>query len=142
MPLARYFFLVGGVLLALLFISDAVLPKLPMAKGTDLGSDKSSLRINSDRKWPERVVFDTSVLRIAPVHTATMDESVAPPATDAPADVSAKTRDALAQLGPSDQKKPEPKLQRKRKIAKKHLAPPTVLVAQQPRFGFFVSNIW
>jgi hypothetical protein len=149
MPLARYFFLVGGVLLALLFISDAVLPKLPMAKGTDLGADKSSLRINSDRKWPERVVLDTSVPRIASVQTATSEEAVAPPATDALADVSAKTRDAFAQsrdafaqLGPSDQKKPEPKLRRKRKIARKHLAPPTVLVAQQPRFGFFVSNIW
>jgi hypothetical protein len=76
------------------------------------------------------------------VQTATTEEAAAPPATNALADVSAKTRDALAQLGPSDQKKPEPKLQRKRKIAKKHLAPPTVLVAQQPRFGFFVSNIW
>jgi hypothetical protein len=142
MPLARYFFFVGGVLLALLFISDAMLPKLPMAAGTDLGTDKSSLRINSDRKWPERVVFDTSMPPIAPVQTATTEEAVAPPATDAVADVSARTRDAFAQLEPSDPKKPEPKPHRKRKIAKKHLAPPTVLVAQQPRFGFFASTTW
>lgn len=142
MPLARYFFLVGGVLLALLFISDAVLPKLPMADGTGVGTDKSGLRINSDQKWPERVVFDTSIPPITPVQTATTEEAVKPSATDAVADVSARTRDAFAQLEPSDQKKPEPKVHRKRKISKKHLAPPTVLVAQQPRFGFFASTIW
>jgi hypothetical protein len=142
MPLARYFFFVGGVLLALLFFSDAVLPKLPMAAGTDLAADRSALRINSDRKWPERVVFDTSIPPIAPVLTAATEEAVTPPATHAVADVSARARDAFAQLEPSDQKKPEPKPHRKRKIAKKHVAPPTVLVAQQPRFGFFASSTW
>jgi hypothetical protein len=35
MPLARYFFYVGGVLLALLLIADAYLPKLPVAHRTD-----------------------------------------------------------------------------------------------------------
>ena len=107
-----------------------------------MGADKSFLRISSDRKWPERVVFDTSVAPIAPVQTAMTEEAVTLPATDAVADVSAKVRDAFAQLVPPDQKKPEAKPHRKRKIAKKHLAPPTVLVAQQPRFGFFGSNIW
>ena len=140
MPLARYFFFVGGVLLALLFISDWVLPSLPMTDSADLGIDKSFLRINSDRKWPERVAFDTSVPPIAPVQTATTEEAVTPPASDAAADISAKARDAFAQLEPSVPKKPEP--HRKRKIAKKHHGPPAVLVAQQPRFGFFVSNIW
>ena len=128
MPLARYFFFVGGVLLALLLISNAVLPKLPMAEGTDLGTNKSFLRINSDRKWPERVVFDTS--------------TPPSPATGTVADISVKARDAFAQLEPSEQNKPAPKLHQKRRIAKKHPGPPTVLVAQQPRFGFFVSNIW
>ena len=143
MPLARYFFFVGGVLLALLLISNAVLPKLPMAEGTDLGTDKSFLRINSDRKWPERVVFDTSTPPpIAPVQTAAAMEAVTSPATGTVADNSTKMRDAFAQLEPSEQNKPAPKLHQKRRIAKKHPGPPTVLVAQQPRFGFFVSNIW
>ncbi len=61
MPVARYFFFVGGVLLALVFISDWVLPSLPMTDRADMGTGKSFLRINSDRKWPERVAFDTSV---------------------------------------------------------------------------------
>jgi hypothetical protein len=142
MPLARYFFFVGGVLLALLLVSGWLLPKFPMTETVDIGADKSFLRINSDRKWPERVVFDTSVAPIAPVQTATTEETVTPPTTETAVDGPAKVRDAFAQLVPSDQKKPEPKPQRKRKIAKKHVAPPRVLVAQQPRFGFFVSNIW
>jgi hypothetical protein len=142
MPLARYFFFVGGVLLALLFVSNLVLPKLPMAESPDLGIEKSFLKISSDRKWPERVVLDTSVPTIVPTQTASTEEAVAPPATDLVAGVSAKSRDAFAQLETSDQKKPEPKPHRKHKFAKKHLAPPRVLLAQQPRFGFFGSNIW
>jgi hypothetical protein len=154
MPLTRYFFFVGGVLLALLLISGWLLPKFPMTETADIGADKSFLRISSDRKWPERVVFDTSVAPIAPVETAMTEEAVTPPARDAVADVSARMRDAFAQLEPSDQKlepsdqkkpdrkKAESKPHWKHKIAKKHLAPSRVLVAQQPRFGFFVSNIW
>jgi hypothetical protein len=42
----------------------------------------------------------------------------------------------------TDEKTPEPKLQRKRKIAKIHVAPRMVLVAQQPRFGFFANDTW
>ena len=38
MPLARSFFFVGGVLLSLLFIVDAVLPKLPVSERADAGT--------------------------------------------------------------------------------------------------------
>ena len=48
MPLARYFLFVGGVLLALLFLSDAYLPKLPAAERAD--TDLPVIRIHSDRK--------------------------------------------------------------------------------------------
>jgi hypothetical protein len=142
MPLARYFFLVGGVLLALLFVVDAVLPKLPVADRTD--TDLPVIRIHSDRKWPERVVFDTSIPTITPAPTAKA-EAVAPaPAPAVVADVSAKVRvrEAFAQFVPPDPKKPEQKPQRKRKIAKSRVGPPVVLVAQQPRFGFFDSGMW
>jgi hypothetical protein len=139
MPLVRYFFLVGGVLLALLFAVDAVVPKLPVPDRAD--TDLPVIRIHSDRKWPERVVFDTSLPTIVPAPAAKSEASI-------PVPVKARVRDALALLQPSeprqlqtsDSKKPEPKLQRKRKIARKHLAPPMMLVAQQPRFGFF--NTW
>jgi hypothetical protein len=150
MPLARYFFYVGGVLLALLFVVDAITPKLPAADSTD--ASLPVIRIHSDRKWPEPVVFDTSLPTIVPAQTAKTEASVPAPSTVA--DVSAKTRvrEAFAQLQPSDlkqtdasePKKPEPKPQPKRKIAKKHVAPPPMmLVAQQPpRFGFFGNSVW
>jgi hypothetical protein len=148
MPIARYFFFVGGVLLALLFLSDATLPKLPVADRAV--SDLPAIRIHSDRKWPEPVVFDTTIRAVTPVQIAKAQADV--PAPVAAADISAKARvrEAFAQLQPSDAKqlessypkKPEPKLQPKRKVARKHIAPPTVLVAQQPQFGFFANNTW
>jgi hypothetical protein len=146
MPLARYFLFVGGALLALLFVVGAVLPTLPVADAnrTDAGVDKSVIRIHSDRKWPERVVFDTSIPTIVPAQTA-KTESVGPaPAPAIVADVSAKTRvrETFAQFVPPEPKKPEPKLQRKRKIVKNRVAPPMFVVAQQPRFGFFANSAW
>jgi hypothetical protein len=142
MLLARYFLSVGGILLALLFVADAVVPKTPAAAtdGNDIGTDKSVVRIHSDRKWPERVVFDTSIPTIVPAQTAKA-EAVIPPPTPV-ADVSAKApvRESFAQFVSPEPKKPEAKLQRKRKIAKSRAAPPMVVVAQQPRFGFF--NTW
>src|SRR3954447_24962104 len=127
MPLARYFFLVGGVLLALLFVVDAVLPKLPVVDRTD--TDLPVIRIHSDRKWPERVIFDTSIPTIVPAPTVKA-EAVAPAPAPSPvvADVSAKVRvrEVFAQFVAPDPKKPEPKLQRKRKIAKSRLASPVV----------------
>ena len=141
MPVARYFMYVGGVLLALLYISDAFLPKLAVADRTDTATELPAIRIHSDRKWPEPVVFDTNIPTIVPAQTAKA-EAVLPPSPPVAADPSAKTRvrESFAQFVPHEPKKPEAKLQRKRKIAKSRGAPPVILVAQQPRFGFF--NTW
>jgi hypothetical protein len=150
MPLARYFCYVGAALLVLLFAVNAFLPSLPVADTTETVADLPVIRIQSDRKWPERVVFDTRVPAMAPVVTAKTD--ALRPASAAVADASAKTRvlDAFAQLTPSEpkqiepsaQKKPQPPPQHKRKIAKSRIRPPTVLFAQQPRFGFFANNFF
>ena len=146
MPLARYFVYVGAVLLALLFVVDAVLPQLPAADAnrTATAVDRSIIRIHSDRKWPERVVFDTNIPTIVPAQTVKAEVVVPTPVPVIAADVSAKARvrKAFAQFVPPEPKKPEPKLQRKRKIAKNHAAPPMVVVAQQPRFGFFENSTW
>jgi hypothetical protein len=143
MLLTRYFLSVGGVLLALLFVADAVVPKVPAAvtDRNDTSADKSVIRIHSDRKWPEPVVFDTNIPTIVPAQTAKA-EAVLPPSPPVAADPSAKTRvrESFAQFVPHEPKKPEAKLQRKRKIVRTRVAPPVVLVAQQPRFGFF--NTW
>ena len=147
MPVARYFLLVGGILLALLFLSNEVLPQLPVAERvTESGSNKSVIRINSDRKWPERVVFDTNmptiVPPIAPVLVAKAEAAVPAPAAEAAVSAQARGLQAFAQLKPSEPRKPEPKPQHKRKIAKTRVAPPMVVVAQQPRFGFFANDTW
>ena len=148
MPLARYFFLVGGALLTLLFIADACLPKPPVVVRAD--ADLPLIRIHSDRKWPERVVFDTSLPTIMPATSAKAVANVPAPATVAGVSAEARVRAAFALLQPTDQKqtqlsdakKPDPKPQAKRKIAKRHMGPPLVLVAQQPPFGFFARNTW
>jgi hypothetical protein len=156
MPLARYFMYVGGVLLALLLISNAYLPKLPDA--VTANTDLPVIRIHSDRKWPERVVFDTNRPVVAPVQVATTVAPVQLATTQASAAAAAaaedsaemRVREAFAQLPPSDVKqlqssevkKPEPKRPLKRKVAKRRAAPPVMLVAQQPQFGFFTNNTW
>jgi hypothetical protein len=58
MPLLRYFWKVGATLLALLLVADLCLPQSPIAEKTS--EDRPAIRIHSDRKWPERVVLDTS----------------------------------------------------------------------------------
>jgi hypothetical protein len=144
MPVLRYFVFVGAALLALLFVVAQAVPVSPTAQGvTDTAAaDVPVIRIHSDRKWPERVVFDTNAPTIVP---ATVVAAVpVPPPTSAPADAATKVtaRDAFAQLTPSDLKKINPKPQPKRKIAKRHLAPPPIQVAQRPQFGLFAINLW
>ncbi len=150
MPLARYFLFVGAALLALLLIVDAYLPKLPSGQRTSAAAHLSVIRIHSDRKWPERVVFDTTRPTIAAATTGVTENLPAPArVADLPAKV--RVREAFAQLVPpsSNQlqpaypRKPEPKLRRKHKAtARGNTGPPTILAAQQPRFGFFGSRIW
>jgi hypothetical protein len=151
MPLARYFFFVGAALLTLLFVVDGYLPKLPAEERTNAAANLSAIRIHSDRKWPERVVFDTTRPTITPATTGLGEANVSAPAGVANLPAKVRVREAFAQLTPSnsakqrltDTGKPEPKLQPKRKTAARaHTGPPTILVAQQPRSGFFGNTTW
>jgi len=147
MPLVRYFLFVGSALFALLFVCDAWLPKEPVSNVVSSGFDPATIRINSDHRWPERVVFDTSHPPVVAVQTANAEASG--PTVDG-VSAGARARASFAQLLPPDQKppevsdpkKPEKKLVPKRKIAKRQPAPPTILVAQQPQFGFFGNSTW
>ena len=161
MPLLRYFVFVGGALLALLFFCDAVLPQVPLPVNLVSGSDRPAIRIRSDRKWPERVVFDTTIPSIAPVTVAAAQVAPVPPAI-AEASAKARVREAFAQIpsGHSEPKQAGAKVaaatkvaampagepnkaelkqpQPKRKVAKARPAGrPVMLVAQQPHFGLF-----
>ena len=98
MPLLRYFVFVGGALLALLFISNAYLPKLPDEVRADSEVDRSTIRIHSAYKWPERVVFDTNQPTIVPPPAAITIASVQAPAKVADVSAQARVREAFAEL--------------------------------------------
>jgi len=148
MPLARYFLYVGGVLLTLVFILDACLTKLPVMERAHVNSP--IIRIQSERKWPERIVFDSTLPTIVPAQTAIVEDRVSSPATVAGVAVKEREREALALMQPSDAKRLEPsapgrrelKPQRQRKIVKRHVMPRSLLVARQPQFGWFGNTIW
>jgi hypothetical protein len=147
MPLARYFVFIGGVLLALLFISDAFLPKSEVA---ERAAPLPVIRIHSDRKWPERVVYDTNLPTIVPPQSLSREANILPPTMVT--DVSGKTkqREAFAQVRTpesnqpqmSDPRRREQKSQGRYKVAKRHAPRPTVLVARQTPFGWFSNSIW
>lgn len=69
MPIVRYFVLVGGLLLALLFAANRYLPEAPeyFAAGD---VDRTIIRIRSARPHTEKVVFDTSHPPSVPVAVA------------------------------------------------------------------------
>jgi hypothetical protein len=151
MPVARYFLFVGGALLALLLAVDALVPQEAVVASQAAPSvNKTVARIRSDQKLPERVVYDTSLPTIVPPPSMTA-QVVAPPSVPALADAAAKARvrETFAQLVPAEAKKPEPQVQRKRKIARSRpvppmqiAQPPQVRVAQQSHFGFFGGPSW
>jgi hypothetical protein len=60
MPLFHYFALVGSFLLAALFAPSWSI-SAPAGRASDVPLDqKINIRIHTNHKWPERVVFDTS----------------------------------------------------------------------------------
>jgi hypothetical protein len=61
MPIRQYFSWVGSVLLVALFAADWWLPA-PAAHSLSAiaPNERVNLRVRSDQKWPERVVFDTA----------------------------------------------------------------------------------
>ena len=145
MPVARYFLFVGGLLLALLVALDAFAPQqVAVASNAAPSIDKTVVRIRSDQKPPERVVYDTSLPTIVPPAAKTQIAAVPPvPVVDATAQT--RVRDTFAQFVPAEAKKlekqVEPQAPRKRKIAKSRPAQP-LRFAQQQHFGFFGNNTW
>ena len=111
------------------------------------GIDRSTVRIHSDQKLPERVVYDTTLPTIVP---ASKVQTAAAPAPVPAPDMSAQTRvrNTFAQFIPGEPRKAEQKAEqgvvsrtdeaakvepvappKKRKIARVHSAPPVCLSA-------------
>jgi hypothetical protein len=161
----RYFGYVGGSLLALLFVCNAVFPKQPLPDVLSSDPERPAIRIHSDKKWPERVVFDTSMAPVAAPATIAQAATPALPKAEAPSiTAKARVREAFAQFTPAEPKQgqkadlkpqartqaqaqaqPQVQAQPKRKVAtrvaKVHVGRPLVLASQQPRYGWF-DNTW
>src|SRR5690242_17974950 len=61
MPLRQYLIWVGSVLLVVLFAADWCLPAPVVHRHSEVPPrDTVNLRIRSDHRWPERIVFDTA----------------------------------------------------------------------------------
>ena len=133
MPLARYFLFVGGALIALLFAFDFFSPKAVADSGIQSAGtvDKSTLRIKSEQKWPERIVFDTTQPTIVPKVAETAQAALPGPAPAPEFTPTARVRETFAQFTPEPKKADAP-VAKKRKTAKAAGQP--VRVA---RNGFF-----
>jgi hypothetical protein len=143
MPVARYFMFVGGALLALLFLIDAYAPSQAVTVSHAASTiDRNVVRIRSDQKLPERVVYDTSLPTIVPPASKVQVAAAPQPPVAVDPTAQARVRDTFAQFVPVDVKKPEPQAQRKRKVARAHANPPPMRFAQQQHFGFFGNSTW
>jgi hypothetical protein len=98
MPLLQYFGWVGGFLLAALFAANwCYSPPGVAAPASDVPLDrKINIRIHTDHKWPERVVFDTT--RSSPPPEAKAEADVNVGAGEVPAPVEREPFDAFAQM--------------------------------------------
>jgi hypothetical protein len=138
LPLRGYFLFVGGGLLALLFLLDAVLPP-PARESSASGPNFPVIRIHSELKRPPAVVIDTSQRMIASV-IAVQDDSPAAPAPFVMPD--SRIRESFAQLvlpsnrqtSVSEPKKPERNPPSKRKIVVAHVKLPAIHIAQHQNF--------
>ena len=149
MPLARYFLLVGGALLALLLFAGACLPLLPVVEQAE--TQRPKIRIHTEMKLPERVVFDTSMPAVTRPLGPVTAETGAPSVASAD-DVSAEARQAFAHLQSSDvskskladTKRPELKSapSRKSETRKRAAAPRKVRIARHPQFDWFGGRMW
>jgi hypothetical protein len=80
MPLRQYFAWVGSILLVGLFAADWWFPA-PVAHAPHSESppnERINLRIHSDHRWPERVVFDTTRSRLTPAASVSPEPDVLP----------------------------------------------------------------
>jgi hypothetical protein len=122
MPIGRYIALVGSLLLAMLFIANWLVPMDPTLNATSEQADKQIIRIKSDRKWPEPIVFDTSAPTIVPQNSPVIaDAAVTNPPQEAFALLNAPVQEVSVTPLP---------VKAKRKIAKR--VPPSPWTAFRP----------
>jgi hypothetical protein len=66
---------VGSILLGLLFIAERYWPATISPTFAEARFDRSIIRVQSARRWPERIIFDTSLPTIVPSADAVTAEA-------------------------------------------------------------------
>ncbi len=150
MPLAAYFWKVGATLLALIFLIDFCWPQQPAVES--FFADRPAIRIHSDRKWPERIVLDTSApMMVAAILPASVTEPAIPAVrTEPPADrvgTPAAANSFAMLTSPvrpgevADRKQPR-KTQHVKARSRRHASPQMFAAARQGQFGWFGPRYW
>jgi hypothetical protein len=148
MPLLAYIWKVGAALIALLFLADFCLLRAPIAERT--ADDHPAIRIHSDRKWPERVVLDTSLPLIATTaHAPAIAERSSPPPeaatlraeTPAPTKPLAMTSTESLPREAIEHRRPR-RSQHAATRSKRHPTLQLVVAARQPQLGWFGYRYW
>ena len=130
MPLARYFLYVGSILLALLFVTDAWLPKPAGRLHEDVF--QPAILVYSDRNWPERVFYTTTRETVSPAPAASWVPYI--PEPERLASGTRKAREAFAALSPSDLW-PVRRVRSKKTTSSRTHAHQTVAVKSAPKFA-------
>ncbi|MGQ0684975.1 hypothetical protein [Bradyrhizobium sp.] len=134
MPIGRYFFYIGSVLLALLFVANWYLPQ-PGAGAARSAVEPPTIRIQSAHRWPKPVVIDTTLPTIVPP-AATM--TTAAPAPQRPGKAA---REAYAMATePPPPKAAEPARPAKPPVRGAKKRTPSNQVAGPETFGY--RNDW
>lgn len=152
MPLAAYFRNVGVALLALLWIADFYLPTPPLAQRA--AAYPPVIRIHSDRKRPEPVIFDTTNIVAASAAVSAWDKDPPPPPTDREMSTdragTSAARDALALMSSRDSRYMASVEQKRRqmtakyvaRVARKYPRPRIVLAARQGHYAWLGFRYW
>ena len=117
MFLVRYFLYAGSALLALLFLVNWYAPAAPTTtadQAQQASIDKEILRIRSAQKWPEKIVFDTSIPTIVPPPALVARAPAPPPPFKAAEAVNNSVLNAHAEAKPQKAQRPP------RKVAARH----------------------
>ncbi|WP_426424777.1 hypothetical protein [Bradyrhizobium genosp. A] len=149
MPLAAYFRNVGAALLALLWIASFYLPTPPLVQRA--AEYPPVIRIHSDRKWPEPLIFDTT--KVATVAAAPSPWDKDPPAPPTAREIptnrdTSAARDALALMSSQDSRHMASVEQKKRTAnygargTRKYPRPQNVFAARQGHYAWLGFRYW
>jgi len=128
-PLVRYFVVVTSVLLAMLAVANWYLPSPPPLPNQAAEIDKTTLRIRSERKWPQKIEFDTAMDPFIAASAPRTVASAAPAVAAAPREKPALDALAQAKLPEAEIAKPKSKT---RSVRRAPRSTPRVVVAANP----------